>query len=363
MFELEFESMLKKYGSNIDDKKKFSALIKDYFPDQAKTINLLLMAYNLGIAQDIQAVGKINNTFAFRYVKQLMDDFGLSRVNADWIVSVWCVCYGEKVLKKECEIKLQSKDSGPAIKEENTNPQKKYGDLFKYRKSVQGEGLGVCGFSGDKNQTIIFQNYEGGKPVIEICDSTFEGQGIEEAILTDGFQFIGKRAFADNLRLHQVVLPYSMKEICDGAFENCINLKAVSFPKQLERLGSAAFKNTGLKTVTIPTSVYWVGEELFANCKDIDNIEIPSNIDRISKGMFEGCENLKKISFTDNLLEIEDGAFRGCSSLDIVTIPDSVIKIGDNAFDMVHKLFIIQCSFGSYAENYARKHKIKYQLI
>lgn len=29
-----------------------------------------------------------------------MDDFGMSRVNADWIVSVWCSCYGAKVLGK-----------------------------------------------------------------------------------------------------------------------------------------------------------------------------------------------------------------------------------------------------------------------
>ncbi len=362
MFEQEFESMLRKYGDAIDDRKKFTGLVKDCFPNQVKTINLLLMAYNMDIAQDIRTVGRINNTFAFRYVKQLIDDQGLSRINADWVVSVWCVCYGQNVLGKECEIKIQGKDSGPAIKEEKTST-RKYGDLFKYRKSVQGEGLGVCGFDGDKSQTIIFQNYNSGEPIIEICDGTFEGQDIEEAILTDGFQFIGKRAFADNLRLHQVVMPFSLKEIGDGAFENCVNMKAVSLPKQLERMGTGAFKNTGLKTIKIPESVYWIGEESFADCKSIDNIKIPANIERIPKSMFEGCEDLKKIEFTDSLLEIEDRAFRGCRSLDIITIPDSVIKIGDGAFDMVHKMFIIQCSFGSYAEEYARKHKIKYQLV
>lgn len=362
MFEQDFESMLRKYGGAIDDKKRFTGLVKDYFPQQAKNINLLLMAYNLGIAQDIQNVGKINNTFAYRFVKQLMDDYGLSRVNADWIVSVWCVCYGKGVLGKDCEIKLQGKGSGPAIKEEKLAAQK-YGDLFRYRKSAQGEGLGVCGFVGDKKQTIIFQNYHAGKPVIEICDGTFEGQGIEEAILTDGFEFIGEKTFADNLKLHQVVMPFSLKEIGSGAFENCVSLKAVSLPAQLERIGAGAFKNTGLKTVKIPKTVYWIGEELFAGCKDIDHIVIPENVDRIPEGMFEDCENLKKIEFADNLQEIGDRAFRGCGNLDIVTIPDSVTQIGDRAFDKVNKRFIIQCSMGSYAESYARDHKIKYQLI
>ena len=362
MFEQEFESMLRKYGSVIDNKKRFTGLVKDYFPSQAKNINLLLMAYNLGVAQDLQAIGRINNTFAFRYVKQLMEDFGLSRVNADWIVSVWCVCYGQNVLGKECEIKLQGKDSGPAIHEEKTST-KKYGELFKYRQSLQGNGLGVCGFSGDKNQTIIFQNYDHGKPIIEICDGSFEGQGIEEAILTDGFAFIGKRAFADNLRLHQIVMPYSLKEIGDGAFENCVSLKSVSFPERLERIGTAAFKNTGLRTVKIPKTVYWFGQELFSGCKEIDNVTLPSNVDQITRGMFEGCSNLKRINLSENLLEIGERAFRDCRSLDIITIPDSVQKIGETAFDNVHKMFIIQCSFGTYAEQYARSHKFKYQLI
>lgn len=61
--------MLAKHQASLDDKKKFTALVKDLFPDQSKNVNLLLMAYNMGIAQDIKSAPYINNTFAFRYVK------------------------------------------------------------------------------------------------------------------------------------------------------------------------------------------------------------------------------------------------------------------------------------------------------
>lgn len=64
--------MLRQYQASLDDRKIFTALVKDLFPDQAKNVNLLLMAYNMGIAKDIQTASYINNTFAFRYVKQLM---------------------------------------------------------------------------------------------------------------------------------------------------------------------------------------------------------------------------------------------------------------------------------------------------
>ena len=50
VFEQDFEQLLRQYETALDDKKKFTALVKDLFPDQAKTVNLLLMAYNMGIA-------------------------------------------------------------------------------------------------------------------------------------------------------------------------------------------------------------------------------------------------------------------------------------------------------------------------
>ena len=177
--------MLRQYENSIDDKRQFTALVKDIFPEEAKNINLILMAYNMGIAQDIQKVNLLNNTFAFRYVKQLMDDYGISRVNADWIVSVWCSCYGNKVLGKACDISVQ-KGGGPAIKDNKSSSGKSYGDLFVYEKSRRGNGLAVTGFRGDKNQTIIFQNRSGNENVIEIADNSFSKSSIKEAILTEG---------------------------------------------------------------------------------------------------------------------------------------------------------------------------------
>ena len=65
LFEQEFESMLQQYKSDIDDKRKFTGLVKDFFPEQAKNVNLLLMAYNMGIAEDLTKTSQINNTFVF----------------------------------------------------------------------------------------------------------------------------------------------------------------------------------------------------------------------------------------------------------------------------------------------------------
>lgn len=363
LFEQNFEAMLRKYESSLDDKKRFTALVKDLFPSQAKNVNLLLMAYNMGIAHDIQSVPRINNAFAFRYVKRLMDDYGLSRANADWIVSVWCSCYGEKVLGKTCDISVQKQGTGPEIKKEQPAAGKQYGDLFTFCTSSQGMGLAVTGFRGDNKRTVIFQNKSGNTPVIEIADNSFNKEAVEEVILTEGISYIGRNAFAECNRLHQVVLPVSMKEIGDEAFSECPNLKSISLPVRLERIGEAVFKRSGLKTLAIPKSVYWIGDSILAECSGLENISIPENVDRIPNSMFEGCSALKKVLLSDRLSEIGDRAFFGCSSLDLLIIPDSVSEIGQDAFTGTNKQFIIQCSFGSYAEEYARKNKIKYQLI
>lgn len=355
--------MLRQHQASLDDRKKFTALVKDLFPDQAKNVNLLLMAYNMGIAQDIQSASHINNTFAFRYVKQLMDDFGMSRVNADWIVSVWCSCYGGKVLGKACDISIQKEGSGPAIQGEQVSLCRSYGDLFTYEKSRRGKGLAVTGFRGDKNKTIIFQNRSGNTPVVEIADDSFSNSPTEEAILTEGISYIGRKAFSGCNKLHQVVLPISIEEIGDFSFENCNSLKSVSLPTALKTIGDGAFKGTGLRTIAIPKSVFWVGEGLLAECDSLDHLTISENIERIPAKMFENCKNLKKVELQENLVEIGERAFLGCSSLDFLIIPDSVKQIGLDAFANMDKQFILQCSFGSYAEEYARKNKIKYQLV
>ena len=95
----------------------------------------------------------------------------------------------------------------------------------------------------------------------------------------------------------------------------------------------------------------------------LDHVNIPENIERIPDRMFENCVELKKVGLHEKLNVIGERAFFGCSSLDFIVIPDSVQQIGQDAFTGADDMFIVQCSFGSFAEQYCRKNKIKYQLV
>ncbi len=364
MFESEFERLLANYRDTIAIRSRFTGLVKDFFPGQQMQINLILAAYDLGLAQELENVRAINNAFAYRFVKRLVEEYGISRANADWVVSIWCVCYGQHILKKPCDVKISSgkKGAAPVIAEERSGTTR-YGELFQYERSSFGNGLAVTGFTGTNNKTIIFQNTNKNTPVIEIKAGAFSESSIEEAIMTEGFRRIGEKAFLGCSCLRQIVLPMSLSELGDFSLAGCTGLKSLALPMMLEQIGAYALSGTGIKTIQIPRSVYWIGDGALSDCKKLDEIDIPDNVDAIPARMFYGCENLKKVKLHDHLSSIGDYAFADCTSLATVYIPDSVTTIGDNAFEGVNNKFILMCSFGSYAESFARKKKFKYQLI
>ena len=68
--------MLRQHQASLDDRKKFTALVKDLFPDQAKNVNLLLMAYNMGDYGARKAwKNGISNTSYSRTVLNLYEEY------------------------------------------------------------------------------------------------------------------------------------------------------------------------------------------------------------------------------------------------------------------------------------------------
>lgn len=364
MFEKEFEQILTKYHDAIAVRSRFSGLMKDYMPGHPMQINLLLNAYDLGIVKEIETVSTINQAFAFRFVKRLTEEYGVSRANADWAVSMWCVCYGQSVLKKPCEIKLNSGQKGvaPSIREEK-HGMTQYGELFQYEKLSDHSGLAVSGFCGENNRAIIFQNQYRNMPVVTIKEKAFMENTLEEAIITDGILRIEKQAFAGCSDLHQVIMPSTLKELGDSAFAGCVSLRMIALPESLEQIGAYTFSDTGLKAVQIPKNVYWLGEGAFSNCRNLSTIDIPENINIVSVRLLQNCVGIKKVNLHEKITTIGDEAFANCNNLMELYVPDAVQYIGMGAFDGVHDKFILLCGIGSYAEKYAQTHKMRYQLV
>lgn len=364
MVQDEFTRLLNEHGGSIDNRKAFCGLVKDFFPANALQANLIIALYDMRIHEDLRTVPYIGNTFAFRFVKKLMDEFGTSRKNADWAVSLWCVSYGQNTLKKPCEIKVADDNAvyQPSIRSE-TQKSANYTDLFKYLPKDNGNGFTVAGFNGANNQTIIFQNRYRNKPVEEISESAFSETDVQEIILSEGYIRIGNKAFQGCGNLKQAIIPFSVKEIADYAFSGCTKLSTFSLPINLQQIGKYAFAETALKQIVFPATLYWIDEGAFSNCTRLTEIFIPKTIARIPSKCFAGCTGLTRVSLEEGIEHIGAEAFRECIGLYEISIPDSVVSIGENAFAELNPKFIVQCSSGSYAETYARERRLKYQLV
>lgn len=95
---------------------------------------------------------------------------------------------------------------------------------------------------------------------------------------------------------------------------------------------SALAKCNELTSVILPDSVKAICEGAFYACRNLKTVVFPNSLLSIGKNAFESCENLSKAELPLSLSIIELGAFRHCDNLEFVTIPYSVKKIGKDAF-------------------------------
>ena len=198
----------------------------------------------------------------------------------------------------------------------------------------------------------------------------------------DGVTKIGKRAFEGCISLKSVIIPDSVKSIENCAFHGCIGLKEVailhgkkispeafdkncvvkeyliigkeienkkitdivSIPKDEIKYviiedgvksigGKYTFSGCmGLKEVTIPNSVMYIGNDAFLDCTGLISVNIPGSVIYLCSGAFKGCTGLTSITIPDSVTSINRYAFYGCTGLTSITIPDSVKEIGYDAF-------------------------------
>ncbi len=78
----------------------------DEYEDDENSLhpNLIMIAYDSGILEDISHQEKIGRAFFNHYVRVLVERFGLSVENANWAVRTCCRIYGNKILSIPCRL-------------------------------------------------------------------------------------------------------------------------------------------------------------------------------------------------------------------------------------------------------------------
>ncbi len=101
---------------------------------------------------------------------------------------------------------------------------------------------------------------------------------------------------------YTVILPEGLREIREGAFQNC-----------------------NLKAITIPNTVKKIGKDAFERCRNLEEVAIPFGVKRIEDGTFSWCSAMKSISIPESVHYIDMDAFCGCMAK--LSLPAHVRKV------------------------------------
>lgn len=118
---MSFESKLQEILSDDDfdvyDRDSFSDMVDDLRDINRLHANLIMIAFDAEIFEEISDEIEIDQDFYDDHVQKMKDEFGLSDESADWVVNTCCTVYGEKVLMMDCDFRPKSgKTQNKAVK-------------------------------------------------------------------------------------------------------------------------------------------------------------------------------------------------------------------------------------------------------
>ena len=179
---------------------------------------------------------------------------------------------------------------------------------------------------------------------------------VQKIIIEDGVTSIGSNAFR-KCDVYSVSIPKSVKKIgndafreCrkisyvylegvvtigERAFQSCDNIRGVTLPACINKIGSAAFfQCQELVSVGFDpnTQSVTVGDDIFNSCWRLSDVTLPKTMNQIGKNMFYSCMALPGLIIPEGVTSIGEGAFTNCSYMTTVFIPKSVKQIGIAAF-------------------------------
>lgn len=147
-------------------------------------------------------------------------------------------------------------------------------------------------------------------------------RGMKKAVIDDIAEEIAQAAFM-GCSVEEVVMPDSVKMICNESFSSCKYLKKINLSKNLQKTTNQLGNNA-----------------CFKKCERLKGIEIPAGIKEIPNMMFFGCRKLSEVVFHDGLEVIGTSAFASCRNLEKINLPKTVKRIERWAMPYVDELHL-----------------------
>lgn len=171
--------------------------------------------------------------------------------------------------------------------------------------------------------------------VKDIGESAFEGCQNLYIVEFEGdyINTIGKSAFAYCSKLTNIAIPNGLKVVDEKTFKNCVRLESIDLPASVETINSYAFEYCAFKSFTNTQNIKYLAPYAFSGCSRMTTFEMPKDMKIINDHVFYGCTNLYNTTLPDNVEEVGDYAFYGTGvGTYIEKLPSTLKSIGDYAF-------------------------------
>ena len=211
-------------------------------------------------------------------------------------------------------------------------------DLFKY--NVYDTYVEISEYIGDDDaEEVVVPAKLEDLPVYVIDSEVFEKCNVKSIVFEEGIYRINTEF---SFYLESVTLPSTLDFIGYGAFKSCHNLKSVVIPEGIDSIHSQAFMHCdSLKEITVPSTVFMISSETFAYCESLEVVNISNGVEYIEDMAFVGCKSLKTLNIPSSVTKLGEDVFMG-SGMVSIEIPESVEEMGSGVFSACESLLEVK---------------------
>lgn len=141
---------------------------------------------------------------------------------------------------------------------------------------------------------------------------------------------LGVMTYAD-VPIQSIIIPTTVKEIQEGCFCGCKQLKTISIPQSVTSLHFGTFDLTPLTSISLPSNWTLYGNRMINNLPHLCALKIPRSV-KVINGENVKLTHLKSITIPSYVTSIGDYCFSHCSKITEIVIPEHVKKVGDYSF-------------------------------
>lgn len=196
-----------------------------------------------------------------------------------------------------------------------------YSHGFRFASSVQRivvcegtQSIGDSAFAGCDDIVVV----ELPSTLRTIGKRAFRGcASLKRIRFPEGLREIGENAFAC-AGLTEVICPPGLRAIGDNAFNTdefrfyqrqIGRAETVQLNEGLERIGSGAFCGSHIRQLVIPASVCEISNCAFDECEFLETVEFLGADTRVAPSVFRHCAHLSRIIIPEGARELDDAAF------------------------------------------------------